>query len=68
MSDFKDFSDFFEKVGDNYLHPTQYGEIVWPISVEELYQHFKSRILCEIPNPRFYGESLADMIKAQGKE
>ena len=45
---YKDYNDFFEKCGDQWLHPTQFGECIYPMTVEEMYQHFKTRLLSEI--------------------
>jgi hypothetical protein len=50
MSDkleFKTHEDFFQAVGDCYLHPMTFGESPNPVSVEEMYQHFKARMLDE---------------------
>jgi len=47
MKDFKDHHDLFEKVGEQYLHPKYWGESIWPVSVEDLYQAFKARMLEE---------------------
>lgn len=44
---FKDHEEFFGTVGDQYLQPTQFGECFWPITVEEMYQHFKARLDAE---------------------
>ena len=48
MSDFKDYTDFFDKCGDDWLHPRQYGGCIWPVTVEEMYQHFKDRMVAEL--------------------
>lgn len=47
----KEFSThelFFERVGGDYLHPTCYGESIWHVTVEEMYQHFKKRLITEL--------------------
>ena len=45
---FDSHEQFFERVGEHYVHPTLYGECIWPVSIEEMYQHFKARLLSEI--------------------
>lgn len=40
--------EFFEHVGDMFIEPKQFGECLWPVTVEELYQHFKARLIAEL--------------------
>lgn len=57
--DFKDHKDFFNTIGSQYLHPSQWGESIFPVSVEEMYLHFKARLMEELivslPNTGFTG-------------
>ena len=46
--EFDNHEQFFERVGKSYVYPTLYGECIWPVSIEEMYQHFKARLLSEI--------------------
>ena len=46
--EFKSHEKFFERVGESYIEPIRWGECLWPVSVEEMYQHFKARLLTEI--------------------
>ena len=48
MSDYKNQVEFFEKCGDDYLQPKSFGECIYPVTVEEMYQHFKSRLIDEL--------------------
>ncbi len=48
MSNFTDHVDFFKKVGDSHLGPKSYGECFYPVSVEEMYQYFKTRLVEEL--------------------
>lgn len=48
---FKNYDEFFESVGDHDLHPKYWGECHYPVAVEELYQHFKARLLREMGIP-----------------
>lgn len=43
-----DYKDFFDHAGEHYVHPKTYGESLYPVTVEELYQHFKTRLINEI--------------------
>lgn len=45
--------EFFKRFGEQYLHPKLYGESIWPLRIEDLYQAFKARMLEELrpPNP-----------------
>lgn len=43
---YKNYEDFFDDIGGDYLRPGQYG-IDTPITIEELYQHFASRFANE---------------------
>lgn len=45
--EYETHEDFFKNVGDTYLHPSFY-DINFPITVEEMYQHFKSRMMEEL--------------------
>ena len=45
---FKDHIEFFETCGEQYLHPKQYGECIFPCTIEEVYIHFRNRIITEI--------------------
>lgn len=42
------YQEFFRRTGNNWLHPKSYGEAIWPVTVEEMYQHFKARMLDEM--------------------
>lgn len=44
---FSTHKEFFEKVGNDYLHPTYYGENYHSFTIEEMYQHFKARFIDE---------------------
>lgn len=44
---FKSHHDLFTKIGESYIHPKQFGECIWPVSIEDLYQAFKARMLAE---------------------
>lgn len=44
QEDWNNEQEFFEKAGDQWLHPMQYGECFWPVTIEEMYQHFKARL------------------------
>jgi hypothetical protein len=46
--EFKTYESFFERTGDSYIEPIRWGECLWPVSVEEMYQHFKARLISEI--------------------
>lgn len=46
--EFKTHEEFFKNVGNHYIHPTSYGEEYWHPSIEEMYQHFKARLMKEI--------------------
>ena len=48
MSTYKTQEEFFKNVGDDYIEPTYYGESHNPITVEEMYQHFKERLISEL--------------------
>jgi hypothetical protein len=39
--------EFFERAGNDWIHPKSFGECYWPVTVEEMYQHFKARLLEE---------------------
>ena len=68
---YKDYNDFFEKCGDQWLHPTQFGECIYPMTVEEMYQHFKSRIIAELAvksEEMLYSAELFDTQNTQKKE
>ena len=39
--------EFFDKAGNDWLHPLSFGECYWPVTVEEMYQHFKARMMEE---------------------
>ncbi len=56
--DYKDYTEFFAKIGDQYLHPTAYGESFYHFTIEEMYQHFKERMMTEL------AESIDRQIKA----
>lgn len=45
---FDTHEEFFEKIGEDYFSPTAYGESIYSITVEELYQHFRDRMMKEI--------------------
>jgi hypothetical protein len=45
---FENHQEFFKCVGDHGLHPTSFGEGIYSISVEEMYQHFKARLFAEL--------------------
>lgn len=45
---FNNHKDFFSYCGRHYLHPKIYGECFNPVSVEEMYQHFKARMIEEL--------------------
>lgn len=45
---FENYDDFFYKCGDAFVHPKNYGECIWPVSVEELFYHFKTRLIEEL--------------------
>ena len=47
-NEFKDYREFFEKNGDAYIKPVKFGECIFPVTVEEMYQHFKARMWDEI--------------------
>lgn len=44
---FETYKDMFEVIGDNLIYPQAWGECLWPITIEELYQHFRDRLLNE---------------------
>ena len=48
MSNYKDQVEFFERCGDQYIHPKSYGECTYSVTVEEMYQHFKSRMMIDL--------------------
>lgn len=41
------YEEFFAVNGDSLLHPTLNGEAINSITIEEMYQHFKARLLAE---------------------
>lgn len=45
--EYETHQEFFEKAGDQWLHPMQYGECFYAVTVEEMYQHFKARLMEE---------------------
>jgi hypothetical protein len=45
--EYETHQEFFDRVGDNWIHPRVYGESLWPVTVEEMYQHFKARLMDE---------------------
>ncbi len=45
---FESHEEFFAKIGDSYLHPTSCGDNIYSTSVEEMYQHFKARLVEEL--------------------
>jgi len=47
MSKFKNQVDFFEKCGDNYISPKLYGECIYSVTVEEMYEYFRARFCDE---------------------
>ena len=46
--EYKTHQEFFDKCGDQWLHPKQYGECIYSCTVEEMYQHFKARLAEEL--------------------
>jgi len=47
-NEYKSQEDFFDKVGEHALYPKFYGDCLWPVSVEEMYKHFKERLIEEL--------------------
>ena len=45
--DFENHEEFFRRVGDAGLHPTSWGECLFPVRVEDMYQFFKARMQAE---------------------
>ena len=45
---YSDHKEFFDKCGDQWIHPTSYGECFYPVTIEEMYAHFKSRLISEV--------------------
>jgi hypothetical protein len=52
VNDFKDHNAMFDRIGESYLYPKQFGECIWPVSIEDLYQAFKARMLEEQASPQ----------------
>ena len=48
MAEYKNYGEFFEECGDQYLHPKSFGENFYRVTVEEMYQHFKERLTVEV--------------------
>lgn len=48
MKDFETWGDLFDRVGESYMRPVQQGHCIWPVSIEDLYQGFKARLIDEI--------------------
>lgn len=42
------YHKFFECCGDHWIHPKVYGECIFACTVEEMYQHFKARMVDEL--------------------
>ena len=61
---YENHKEFFERAGDDCIHPKSFGECYWPVTVEEMYQHFKARLMEETaidaPDLRVMGK-LVDM-------
>lgn len=45
---YEDHQEFFAKCGDKWLQPKEFGECLFPVKVEEMYQHFKARLKVEL--------------------
>lgn len=45
---FENHEDFFKKCGEGFLQPKEFGECFYPVTIEEMYQHFKSRLAEEL--------------------
>ena len=39
---------FFERAGHHFLYPESGGECIYSVSVEEMYKHFKARLMAEL--------------------
>ncbi len=46
--EFKSYTEFFKNCGDNYLHPKQFNECIFPCTIEEIYIHFRNRMITEL--------------------
>ena len=46
--EFETQDEFFKVCGERWLRPYLFGECLYPITVEEMYQHFKARMIQEL--------------------
>jgi hypothetical protein len=46
--EFESHEQFFDYAGDHFIQPRSRGECYFPVTVEELYRHFKARMLYEL--------------------
>ena len=46
--EFETQEEFFAECGGRWLRPYLYGECLFPVTVEEMYQHFKVRLIQEL--------------------
>lgn len=66
----KNYDQFFAKAGESVLHTNSYGESIYSVSVEELYQHFKKRMMEELSvdvAEQTYCGKLVELDKLAGK-
>lgn len=45
--EFENHEAFFMACHDQWIQPMQFGECFHPVTVEELYQHFRARMKAE---------------------
>jgi hypothetical protein len=45
---FKSHQEFFAKVGDDCVNSSSFCETSFPVTVEEMYHHFKSRMIHDL--------------------
>lgn len=66
--------EFFNRIGGHALHPTAWGDCIYDVTVEELYQAFKERLMAEVVAKVSitYGEAvqefLCKLVDEEGEE
>jgi hypothetical protein len=46
--DYKDWREFFARAGSDYCTRSSGVTNIWPVTVEEMYQHFRARLIHEL--------------------
>lgn len=55
---FREYKEFFERRGEYDVRLVYYYDSTGGVSVEELYQHFKERMLAELTDALFSGKDV----------